>query len=153
MKRASLRDNGFSLVEVTLALGVAAFSLIAIFGLLPIGLQTQRNATEQTAAPGILSAIAADMRATPPAATTSQRFNIPIPANSTSSSTTLFFNAEGEISADPSGSRYRVLITFSPNAAGSNAATFAALQLTWPAAATPENAAGAVESFIALARN
>ena len=35
----------FSLVELTLALGVAAFCLVAVFGLVPVGVQTNRSAT------------------------------------------------------------------------------------------------------------
>jgi uncharacterized protein (TIGR02598 family) len=48
---------------VTLALGVCSFCLVAILGLLPIGLATNQAAIEQTAANGILSAVAADLRA------------------------------------------------------------------------------------------
>ena len=40
--------TAFSLVEVTLALGIAAFCLIAVFGLMPVGVQTNRNAISQT---------------------------------------------------------------------------------------------------------
>ena len=76
---------GFSLVEVTLALGVAAISFMAIFGLLVTGTQTNHTAIEQSASSDILTAVAVDLRATPrtsPAgsATTSLQFQIPIPA-------------------------------------------------------------------------
>ena len=53
-------------MEVTLALGIAAFCLIALFGLMPVGVQTNRNATSQTRATNIITSIVADMRATPP---------------------------------------------------------------------------------------
>src|SRR5438874_4482039 len=59
------RVHAFSLVEVTLAIGVAAFCLLAVFGLVPIGVQTNRNATSQTAAANIMAAVIADLRATP----------------------------------------------------------------------------------------
>jgi type II secretory pathway pseudopilin PulG len=59
------RVHAFSLVEVTLAMGVAAFCLLAVFGLMPIGVQTNRNATSQTRATNIMAAVIADMRATP----------------------------------------------------------------------------------------
>ncbi|PYJ64415.1 MAG: Verru/Chthon cassette protein B, partial [Verrucomicrobia bacterium] len=42
------RTSAFSLVEVTLAIGIAALCLITVFGLVPIGVQTTRNATSQT---------------------------------------------------------------------------------------------------------
>ncbi len=63
----------FSLVELVLALGVAGFCLFAVFGLMPVGMQTNRNATSQTAATNIIAGIVADLRATPAAATTSRR--------------------------------------------------------------------------------
>jgi len=59
------RVNAFSLVELTLALGVAAFCLLAAFGLIPIGVQTNRNATSQTRATNIMAAVIADLRALP----------------------------------------------------------------------------------------
>ena len=56
--------QAFSLVELTLALGVAAFCLIGVFGLMPAGVQTNRNATSQTGAASIMAAVVADLRAT-----------------------------------------------------------------------------------------
>lgn len=43
-KRAA--HDAFSLIEVTLAIGVMAFALLAIFGLIPVGLGTFRNAKD-----------------------------------------------------------------------------------------------------------
>src|SRR5207248_4326695 len=59
------RVHAFSIVEVTLAVGVAAFCLLAAFGLIPIGVQTNRNATSQTRATNIMAAVIADLRALP----------------------------------------------------------------------------------------
>jgi type II secretory pathway pseudopilin PulG len=41
---------GFSLVEVVIALGVISFALVAIIGLLPIGLATNRGTIQETRA-------------------------------------------------------------------------------------------------------
>lgn len=174
MKTAAREDCGFSLVEVTLALGVAAVSLLAIFALLPVGLKTNQLATEQRASTDILSAVVADLRTTSVTnprggATASPRFAISIPANPVSSVTTvtLFFNTEGRCSTDLEGStkpdgsswdpplqaRYRATITFVPKGAGARTATFATLKATWPAAAVIGNAGGAAEMFLALDRN
>jgi type II secretory pathway pseudopilin PulG len=57
------RVHAFSLVEVTLAIGIAAFCLLAVFGLMPIGVQTNRNTNSQAAAANIMAAVIADMRA------------------------------------------------------------------------------------------
>src|SRR6266550_9455074 len=62
-RRLPLGPAGFSLVEVTLALGVAAFSLIALLGLLPAGIKTQQTSIQQTTANQIISQIYSFLRA------------------------------------------------------------------------------------------
>src|SRR5204862_1054583 len=63
LKASGSQSAGFSLVEVTLALGVAAFCLIAVLGLLPTSLRTQQNSIQQTTANQIISTIYSDLRA------------------------------------------------------------------------------------------
>lgn len=41
-------ESAFTMVEIAIALGVIAFALIAIIGILPMGLQTQRDNREET---------------------------------------------------------------------------------------------------------
>src|SRR2546423_8234948 len=97
-------SNGFSLVEVTVALAVAAFSLIVVFGLFPIGAQTHRAAIGQTTAAAILSSVIGDMRSTPSANTTSTIFGIAF-----GTSTTLYFDGTGRSSTViDANSRYRL---------------------------------------------
>lgn len=154
MKVLIPRLSAFSLVEVTLALGIISFSLLAIFGLLTTGLRLSHTASEQTASVGILSAAAADLRATPKTVSTSVQFGIALPATpGGNSTTTLYFDSTGQSSTGLNGSsRYRLVVTFVPNA-GTSSATLATLRLTWPAAAAPTNAnTEASEIFIALDR-
>ena len=100
------RVHAFSLVEVTLAIGVAAFCLLAVFGLVPIGVQTNRNATSQTAATNILSSVVSDIRATPKTVSTSTQYGISLSANST---TTLYFDGQGQFATSlGADSRYRL---------------------------------------------
>jgi uncharacterized protein (TIGR02598 family) len=149
----------FSLIEVTLALGVAAISMLVIFSLLPIGLQTNQRSIEQTASADILSAVAADLRATPVTnprgnATTSIQFGIPIPAASNTGTTTLFFNSAGQFArSQQPDSRYLATITFVSNGGAAKAASFAHLQITWPAGAATTSAQGWAEMFAAFDRN
>src|SRR6188768_670419 len=42
------REAAFTMVEIAIALGVIAFALVAIVGVLPIGLQTQKDNREDT---------------------------------------------------------------------------------------------------------
>lgn len=63
MKRSLSESTAFSLVEVTLALGVAAFCLVVLLGLLPIGVKTQQASIQQTTASQIISQIYSVLRA------------------------------------------------------------------------------------------
>lgn len=66
----------FSLVEVTLALGVAGFCLLAVFALLPIGVKTNQTSFSQTAAATILSDVVADMRTVPKSYDNAQTYSV-----------------------------------------------------------------------------
>jgi type II secretory pathway pseudopilin PulG len=57
------KTAGFSLIEVTLALGIAAFCLLTVFAMLPVTLKTQRTSMQQTMANQIISQINAVLRA------------------------------------------------------------------------------------------
>lgn len=52
---------GFSLVEVVLALGVCSFAMIAIVGMIPVGLSTFRDALDTTAQSQIVQRVAGDV--------------------------------------------------------------------------------------------
>jgi uncharacterized protein (TIGR02598 family) len=137
--------DGFSLVEVTLALGIATFCLIAVFGIIPVGVHTNRNATSQTAATNLMAAVVADLRATPTSSTTSAQFGITFGTN-----TTLYFDGMGQFTTSlTTNSRYQLNVTWS----GSTGLRYADVKVTWPAAATPANATGSAEMFVAFDRN
>jgi uncharacterized protein (TIGR02598 family) len=164
MKRSVLSPSAFSLVELTIAIGVAGFALIAVFGVMPVGVQTNRNATSQTAATNIMAAVVSDLRATPNGLTTSAQFAINIPANAVSpadpppcsGTQTLYFNGEGQAATViGANSRYRLIVTFVRNPTGATAPTYARLKVSWPAAVDPctITPSGSVEMFTAFDRN
>jgi type II secretory pathway pseudopilin PulG len=146
MKLRSRLIAGFSLVELTLALGIAAFCLIAVFGLVPVGVQTNRNATSQTAATNILSSVVSDLRASPPGQGFSAKYRI---SRSKSSRTVLYFDGQGQPTAAcypllpsspcPPGanSRYRVYVNTDATVGGVLYPQHAWLRVSWPAAANP----------------
>jgi uncharacterized protein (TIGR02598 family) len=140
--------SAFSLVELTLAIGIAAFCLIAVFGLMPIGVQTNRNATSQTAATAILSDVVADLRGTPKTSNTSSQFSITFGTNPPP----LYFDGAGQFTTSLSAdSRYQLNIAWTSTTP--TGARYADLKVTWPAAATSANASGSVEMFAAFDRN
>src|SRR5258707_5615695 len=92
MKRSTSVAAAFSLVEVTLAIGIAAFCLIAVFGLVPVAVLTNRNATSQTAAANIMAAVVANLRATPETCPKSLPFGIQFGG----ASRTYYFDGQGQ---------------------------------------------------------
>ena len=158
--RPSARRGAFTLVEVTLALGVAAVGFLAVFGLLPVGINSNQAAIEQTAAGSVLTAVAADLRSTPPSITTSPQFNIAIPANPVTASATVsraYVTADGKYEAYasplPADAHFLLTVTFLPNGSNTRAATLAQLKVSWPAAAGATQNLGSVEQVLALDRN
>ena len=139
--------SAFSLIELTLAIGIAAVCLLAVFGLVPVAVLTTRNATSQTAATNIMAAVIADLRATSKSINTSKQFAITFGA-----SKTLYFDDTGQFSTSlGTNSRYQVGIRWFPS--GSIPLRYADVTVTWPAAATAANATGSTEMFAAFDRN
>jgi hypothetical protein len=137
--------------------------LIAVFGLMPVGVQTNRNATSQTAATNIMAAVVADLRATPATTTTSSQFRITF-----GTAKTLYFDSQGGASCDLAGlqqadcasawvpplqTRYRVNVTW--NASAPAGSRYADLKVTWPAPVDPATTtpSGSLEMFAAFDRN
>ena len=143
----SLRSSAaFSLVELTLALGIAAFCLMAVIGLVPVAALTNRNATSQTAATNVIASVIADMRAT--TSSTSPQYGITF-----GTAKTLYFDGAGQFAISLSAnSRYRVRITFPSSPSG---LSYADVKATWPAPVDPATTtpSGSVEIFAAFDRN
>ena len=161
----------FSLVEVTLAIGIAAFCLIAVIGIIPVGVQTNRNAASQTAATNIMTAVVTDLRVTPKTKFGSPQFGITIPSDHTSGAAsncqpcatcwnqqtqTRYFDGSGKVVAS-TAALYRVTLTLvqNPTATTTTGALFYDVRATWPAQADPcaTTPSGSVEMFAAFDRN
>lgn len=63
----AIQPTAFSLIEVTLSLGIVAFALVALFGLLSNGLSLSQGARNEMLAAQIASSILAERRAAPDA--------------------------------------------------------------------------------------
>src|SRR5947209_11174693 len=101
MKRQTY--SRFSLLEVSLDLGLGSICLLAIVALLPMGISSNQTSINQTTATGIATAIVADLRATVAANKTttlaqSGVFHVPWPFLG---STTLLLDEAGQLSGEP----------------------------------------------------
>jgi uncharacterized protein (TIGR02598 family) len=101
LHRLKSRAEGFSLVEVVIALSVVAITFIGLIGLLGSGVATEQTSTQQTVATNIAGSILADLRSTPLYLPTSTRYGLtlPTPVATTASAplsgvtpTTLYFD-------------------------------------------------------------
>ena len=147
LKQSRAKTTAFSLVEVTLALGIAAFCLIAVLGLLPTGLKTQQASIQQTTANQIISTIFADLRADirlPPGLDSKVCGDNPPCAwgdlhghwHDVATPFTLYFTNEakqtGALNGDPPADavfRATIIYRFPP----SETTTLANITVTWPA--------------------
>jgi hypothetical protein len=159
--------GAFSLVEVALALGVAAFCFVAVLGMLPVGLKTQQAGVQQTKANAIIAQITDVLRADvrlPPGQASKVQGNwanlhghwlaVAIPD-------TIFFTNDGDQTGSvtqgaappaPAGAVFRATITylFPPTATTS----IAKISVSWPAPVIPATGvpAGSAETFVAVNR-
>jgi len=168
MTRPLLKTAAFSLVEVTLALGVAAFCLIAVLGLLPTSLKTQQSSIQQTTANQIISTIFSFLRADvrlPPGQEnkvcgddgTCDWGNLHGNWGRRALPDTLYFNKEAKqigLGGDPpTDAVYRATITY--RLPPSETTALADIRVTWPARVDPDSGgvpAGSVTSLIAVNR-
>jgi len=141
-----------------MALGIAAFCLTAIFGVLSLGSTNNKTTVEQTAAAGLASAIVSDLRALNTSNSTSSIYQITIPSSPSGSTQQLKLREDGALdSTGGAESRYLGYVTFySP--ATSKSATPVRILITWPAVADlnnnpPRNFSGSYEVVTALDRN
>ena len=165
MKHAVRQDAAFSMVEVVLALGVAAFALIAVMGMLPVGIKIQQASVNQTKANAVMSQcvdfLRADVRLPPGQAKKAEGGweNLNGHWQSVAVPDTLFFTndgnqngyGQGSAPAAPPDAVFRATITylFPPTATTS----IAKITVSWPAAQGDlTKVAGSIDMFAAVNR-
>ena len=141
--------RAFSLVEVTLALGICAFVLVALLGLFSTGLRASRESEEQTQAANLASQLLTTRAASPSSDTNLANFAIPVTAL-TNSYTDIYPAAGGLVGLDGrtnSPAAYRITCRAGTNAQTGPRTAQVYLMLTWPHQASLNNAAGRYETM------
>jgi type II secretory pathway pseudopilin PulG len=158
------RIAAFSLVEITLAIGVAGFCLLAVLGLLPVALKTQQASIQQTTASQVLSIFAADLRASvryPPGLEdklNDQQHTLRGHWARVGTPDTIYFTNEGwqtgglTPAAPPADAVFRLTLAYLRPPTETTA--LSNIKVTWPAQVDPATGtpAGSVETFIAINR-
>ena len=151
MIQSKSKSTAFSLIEITLGLGVAAVCLLAVSGLLTVGVQTNKKSQSQNVATNILAAAVSDLRAIPKVAFgqspsgPSPLFGIPV-----SGRRHIFFDSTGSQTDVADAQVYRLTVTTSNS--GTTTPMYASLRVTWPATIDPATGTpeGSVEAFAAI---
>ena len=162
MNHRSQSFTAFSLIEVTLAIGVAAFCLIAIMGLLPVAIKIQHASVQQTKANAIISQISsdlvADVRLPPGQASKAQGdwSNLHGHWAQVATPDVLYFTNDAKQSgyqgAAPADAVFRATITYM--LPPTTTTSLANIKVTWPASIDPATGApaGSAETFISVNR-
>jgi uncharacterized protein (TIGR02598 family) len=162
LKRSLPHTAAFSLVEVTLAMGIAAFCLITVFALLPVTLKTQQAGIQQTTANTICSQIVADLSADMrlPPGQMSKQFNLHGRWAAQGTPDILYFAKDGTFmpgstnqTNPPAGSVFRATVTYLQPPVETT--SLADITVSWPAQVDPLAGgvpAGKVETFAAINR-
>jgi len=140
-------ESGFSLVEVTLALGVAGFCMLAIVGLLPVGLSANRNSIGQSAAANLARGIVADLRAAKNTTNPNQSPQYAI-LFSTAAPQTTYFSDDGTTASSPPAGGFQATTTINGNSVPASVK----IRITWPAAVPAASAPDAFEITTAIDR-
>ncbi|MDQ6765330.1 MAG: hypothetical protein M3Z22_04420 [Verrucomicrobiota bacterium] len=119
-----LVSRGFSLVEVVLALGVVAFAIVAILGMVPAGLSTSHSAQDDTRAAqiaqDIFASLASQAQATYPNAVISQSTpSFSYPVNLASGGPYVVgANSDGQLAAYSADLPYKITMAVDGNPPG-----------------------------------
>lgn len=120
MRSAPPRTRGFTLVEVTMSIGIVSFALLTMIGLLPAGLGSLRDSNQQSINAQILQRTSSGLVV----AGFSNRADF-----SGFSGTNLYFDGEAQLLASSAGARYQAAVTVQvpsvPGVAGNDARDFA----------------------------
>ena len=144
-------SQAFSLVEVTLALGIISFGLISIMGLIPMGLGIVKESAHEAAALNILSSVSSDLQCVGSNTTNSAIYQIPV--NSVNSGKR-YFDIDGNwlgISATISSDAAVYALSWTIQARSLQGPPVAFISIDWPAKATQP--LGSVDCVLVLTRN
>ncbi len=141
------RQRGFSLIEVVLAIGLLAFALVAIVGLLAVGVDAGSTSKEMVVAASIASQAIAERRHSPDVDAT----GLLLPPATATGTGEIFVSSTGQAVADAANAEYRLSWNYSRPATDLSKVTFVTVSVHWPAVADPANAEALVlSSAIAL---
>jgi len=150
MKRFSPKGSqAFSLVEVTLALGIISFGLIAIMGLIPKGLGIVKESADEAVALNILAAVSSDLQCVGSNTTDSASYKIPVDSANSGKG---YFDGDGNWLGNSAVSSDAVyVLSWTIQARSLQSPPAASLSIGWPAKAAQP--LGSVDCVLVLSKS
>lgn len=147
LQRSRLSATSFTLVEVVLALGVIGFAIVAIIGVLPVGLSTGRSAQDETRAAqiaqDIFASLASQTQTNYNNATINQppNFNYAVPLNRNYNYQPLGATNDGQLSPTYTSEPYKIFLSTNSSPTGFDAgfACKITVRVAWPGSAPSQN--------------
>jgi len=119
-RNSTVRRSGFSLIEVMLALALVSIGIVAILGMLPTGVQSSRDAADNTLSATIVHDVFSTLRSSPFTNITNLNAFVLVPPLPTpcnlqnfNSSTSAYFDQAGFSTTQPNG-YYKITLNFQP---------------------------------------
>jgi len=134
MKKGSSERTAFSLVEVVVALGLFSFCIVAIAGLLTVGLGSTRSVVNESSAVNLASSIfgAWEVQELGTAALTVPGLFTNLPPLSSSDSEDFFFDSAGVQTENAEGAALQMTYEVEPQGQAPAINTTLKLQFSWP---------------------
>ena len=136
MNRHHTSKAGFSLIEVVIALGIFAFCIVAIVGLLPVGMNSVRSVSHENNAIHIASSIEGIWHVAPQGSTiTMSNIITNLAISAPVANTNYYFDEFGEPLADSTGATLKMnysTANYTAAGLGGNATTVN-MTFSWPA--------------------
>jgi uncharacterized protein (TIGR02598 family) len=141
------KRKAFSLIEVVIALGLFAFCIVGIVGLLPIAANSVKSVSIESTANNIAESISGFWQVAPSTASTSGgNFTMGNFTVGTTGNQTFYYNNDGSIVPDVTAASLRLI--YDVNALSGFPNTFTVnLTFTWPPNATGNSTTATTRTF------
>jgi uncharacterized protein (TIGR02598 family) len=105
------QKKAFTLIEVTVAIGIAAFGIVSLLGLMGVFMNSGRESSEDTVLSDIAKSVAADLRARPLGSASSSSSGNSLSALASSGGSKSYFSLDGALLSGSASAVYACTVT------------------------------------------
>ncbi len=141
-----IRNKGFSLIEVVLALAIAVFAIVPLIALLPAGMKNNQESEEISQAASLLNEITIALKQADQGSASPLGLSPLTSSSEKETSKTYFLNEAGVTTPNAQTARYQLRLEYRP--IPSNAKRYGIhAQLSWPSPSSTQKKSSSVETY------